>query len=623
MCGICGIYNYRHHRPVDRLLIKKMNEILAHRGPDGEGMHIDPENNLGLGHRRLAIIDIDKGQQPMGGSDGSTWITFNGEIYNYRDLREDLIKKGYRFITNSDTEVLLIAYRAYGIDFLRLLNGIFAFALWDRTKRTLFLVRDHLGVKPVYFLDTGRAFLFASELKAILLYPEYSKQIDLESVDLHLTFRHTPSPRTLFKNIAKLSPASYLQVTPDGVSKINTYWDETQKIDSSRSASEWLPVLNAALERSVVRQMISDVPISLSLSGGIDSNLLLAIMSEYSKHPVQCFNIGFEGNKKYDETNLAIESARYFSATCFHKIMNSHDYEDMFNRYMWHLEEPLGNEPALAYYFVARLAHELKIKVLLTGQGADELYGGYHRYLGERYRSWMSVLPGAIAKFMSRRVKNERVQRALYCLNEKSEQKRFFYTYSVFFPEEKRGLYKDAVLKNIDADNGMRYISSFLPRFTNHNSLDKMLYIDTRFSLPDNLLLAEDKMAMTAGVEARVPFLDLEYVRLAESVPSDLKIQAWQFKSIHKRAAARWLPNDFINRKKIGFTNPMSVWLTSHLEEYFKSLINDTRSFTNLFLNHSYVENMFVDHKSGRRDYKRKLFLLFSVEQWFKTFFHN
>jgi asparagine synthase (glutamine-hydrolysing) len=235
----------------------------------------------------------------------------------------------------------------------------------------------------------------------------------------------------------------------------------------------------------------------------------------------------------------------------------------------------------------------------------------------------MSVLPGAIARFMSRHVKNERVQRALYCLNEKVEKKRFFYTYSVFFPEEKRGLYKDAILKNIGADNGMQYISSFLPRFSNHNSLDKMLYIDTRFSLPDNLLLAEDKMAMAAGVEARVPFLDLEYVRLAESVPSNLKIQTWQFKSIHKLAAAQWLPRNFIKRKKIGFTNPMSTWLISHLEDYFMRLINDNDSFTSHYFNRPHIINMFNLHKSGLRDYKRKLFLILSVEQWYKTFFNN
>ncbi len=559
----------------------------------------------------------------MCGLDGETWITFNGEIYNFRDLRDGLIKKGYQFTTNSDTEVLLVAYRAHGINFLKLLNGIFAFALWDQPKRTLYLVRDHLGVKPVYYLDTGTAFLFASELKALLLYPEYSKQVDLEAVDLHLTFRHTPSPKTLFKYIAKLPPASYLHVAPDGISKINTFWDETQAIDSSRSVREWLPLLNTSLEQSVVRQMISDVPISLSLSGGIDSNLLLAIMSKHSEPPVQCFNIGFEGNEQYDETALAAESAHRFSAACASAIMNSHDYEDMFSRYMWHLEEPLGNEPALAYFFVARLARDHKIKVLLTGQGADELYGGYHRYLGERYHSWMNILPGAIARQLSHRVKNERIQRALYCLNEKSEKERFFYTYSVFFPEEKTELYKDAVLKNIDQDNGLGYISSFFPRFTNHNSLDKMLYIDTRFSLPDNLLLAEDKMAMAAGVEARVPFLDLEYVRLAESVPSNLKIQKWQFKSIHKRAAAHWLPPDFINRKKIGFTNPMGDWLTGHLEEYFRSLTENPRSFTNQFLNRSYVDRLFNEHKACHRDHKRKLFLIFSIEQWYKTFFNN
>ncbi|MEO0106419.1 MAG: asparagine synthase (glutamine-hydrolyzing) [candidate division WOR-3 bacterium] len=623
MCGILGIFNYRNKEPVDRRLLKQMTDSLIHRGPDAEGFYFDDSNGLGFGHRRLAIIDLKNGNQPMSDESGSTWIIYNGEIYNYQKIREELKNKGYNFKTNSDTEVLIYAYKAYGIDFLNALNGIFAFAIWDLKKKELLLARDHLGVKPLYFYDSGKTLVFASEIKALLQYSDYSKDLDLEAIDLYFTFRHTPSPKTLFKDIFKLPPGSYLKVKSFHSERITYYWDRVETINRKKKIDEWIPILNKGIESAVNRQMISDVPISLSLSSGTDSNLLLAIMSKHSKTPVNCFTIGFEDNKKYDEIGLAKISCDYFRGSFKSTILSANDYKAMFDKYMWQLEEPLGNESALAYYFVAKLAHDNGIKVLLNGQGADELFGGYHRYIGERYRYITGAAPRLLTKPLSFLIKNERLRRSLYTLNVKDEIERFFLIYSVFLPEEKMHLYQKRYKEKIDLDNGKNYIGQFFKRFTNHSSLDKMLYIDIRFSLPDDLLLAEDKMAMATSVEARVPYLDIEFLKIAESIPAEYKIKNFQFKYIHKKYIEKWLPPDFIKRKKIGFTNPMREWLSKELGEYFWKLVDSKNSFSRQFLNINYIRRIYNIHKSGLKDYKRNLFLILSLEQWYRIFFNK
>lgn len=622
MCGIAGIFNYASNEPVDAGIMEKMTRALTHRGPDAEGFYYDDKKGIGLGHRRLTIIDLQTGQQPMSNEDKTVWVTYNGELYNYREIKEQLKQKGHKFKTGSDTEVLIHAYMEYGKDFFKYLNGIFAFGLWDLKAMKMLIARDHLGVKPLYFFDSGKSLVFASEIKSLLLYPEYRKDVDIEAVDLHVTFRHTPAPRTLFKNIFKLPAGSYLATGAAGRNKIEYYWADSGQIDYSKNGAEQLNELSASVEKAVVRQMVSDVPISLSLSGGVDSNLLLAILSKHSEKSVNCFTIGFADNEKYDELAAAKESADYFNGHLETKILNSQAYQDMFNKYMWDLEEPVGNESALAYYFVARLAYENGIKVLLNGQGADELFGGYHRYLGERYRYFMSIVPHFLTKPLSRVVGNERLKRSFYSLNVKDELDRFFLVYSVFLPEEKIGLYNGDFMSRVDIDGGKGYLRPFFDRLTaNHTPLDKMLYIDLRFSLPDNLLLAEDKMAMATSVEARVPFLDIGYVKIAETIPAEQKIKHFQFKYIHKKVAARWLPRRILKRKKIGFTNPMSDWLTNELERYFLGLINDRHSLTRRFFNIDFVNNMFNMHKSGKRDFKRNLFLMLSMEQWHRTFF--
>lgn len=621
MCGIVGIFNYVSKEPVDRKLLKQMTNLLAHRGPDGEGYYFDDANGIGFGHRRLAIIDLERGNQPMANESKTLWITYNGEIYNYQQLRDHLKNKGYRFITNSDTEVLIYGYKEDGVNFLNRLNGIFSFAIWDVKKKELLIARDHLGVKPIYYCDTGKSFLFSSEIKALLLYPYYRKEVDLEAVDLFLTFRHTPSPKTLFKNIYKLPPGSYMKINNSAVHKITHYWSVAQPIIRGKKTEEWIPLLNEGIEKAVKKQMISDVPVGLSLSGGTDSNLLLTIMSRNSKEPVNCFTIGFQDNKKYDEIDLAKVSCQYYGGNFISMVLSADEYQRMFGKYIWHLEEPLGNESALAYYFVARLAHENGIKVLLNGQGADELFGGYHRYIGERYRFIMKLFPQPLTKFCSNYIKNERLRRSLYTLNTNDEVERFFSIYSIFTKEEKNKLYNQRLKEKVDFNKGKEYIRFFLDRFSNHNSLEKMLYIDLRFSLPDDLLLAEDKMAMAMSVEARVPYLDIEYLRIAESIPAEYKIRNFQFKYIHKKRLESYLPKKFIKRKKIGFTNPMRNWLSSEMEEYYWSLVENKNSFTNEFLILDYIKKIFLLHKKGIKDYKRNLFLILSLEQWFKKFF--
>jgi asparagine synthase (glutamine-hydrolysing) len=621
MCGICGVFNYRTQAPVERRLIKRMTECMSHRGPDDQGVFFDDIHGIGVGHRRLSILDLEKGHQPMSSPDKTIWIVHNGEIYNFEDVRNELETRGHHFVTRSDTEVLIHAYQEYGIHMFHHLNGIFACAIWDSIEKKLVLVRDHLGVKPLYLFDSGTSCVFASEIKALLLHPDYSKDIDIEAVDLCFTFRHTPSPKTLFKGIEKLPAGSYRVVSSQGLVPIKHYWDSAVELDRERNMRDWIPLLQRTIEKAVKRQMISDVPISLSLSGGIDSNLLLALMSAHAEKPITCFTIGFENNAQYDETALARESAARFGAESKIQFIGADDYQDMFNRYFMHLEEPLGNEPALAYYFVARLANKHSIKVLLNGQGADELFGGYHRYLGERYRSFLRIFPQHMTRMVSRISKNERMRRSLYSLGEKDDLERFYLIYSIFTPEERKKLYNDSMKNNVVLDNGKRFLRPFFERFTNHSSLDKMLYIDVRFSLPDNLLLAEDKMAMAAGVEARVPFLDIDYVALAESIPAEYKVRNFQFKHIHKAYVSKWLPRDYVKRKKVGFTNPMDKWLSNELEAYFMELVNDRDSFTNNFLNRDYIRRIFSWHKNQVRDYKRHLFLVFSIEQWYRTFF--
>jgi asparagine synthase (glutamine-hydrolysing) len=641
MCGIAGIWNL-DGAAVDRRLLEQMTNVLAHRGPDGSGVCLfntrdsqspagsgGPENgestyDLGLGHRRLAIIDLSTGDQPMATPDGSLWVTFCGEIYNYRELRADLKAKGYVFRTTSDTEVILNAYAEYGVDCPKHLSGIFAFALWDSRNRRLFLARDHYGIKPVYYCLSDGTFRFGSEIKSILADPSVNREVDVDALNLCLTFRHTPSPWTLFKGIYKLPPASCAVISSDGL-RVQRYWDgEAERIEETTDAG-LVEALAARLEQAVVRQMVSDVPVSLSLSSGVDSSTLLAIMSRHSSGPVRTFTVGFAGREEASEIPPAEFTARLFDAEFQSWLISEQDYSQFLNQYIWHLEEPVGNDSAPAYYFVAQMARAQGIKVMLNGQGPDEAFAGYGRHLGAAYGGWLPRIPGVLADRVVTPLADslplpDVSRRMAYTLSAVSEVDQLLATYSFLSPRVRERLFGPGLLATIQHDLPQTYLAEQLQRAPAGTRLERMLWVDARTSLPDNLLLCEDKMAMAASVEARVPFLDIELMALAEQVPGRLKLRRGRGKWIHREVCSRFVPAAVAGRPKIGFDNSLDVWLKARLGHDLDRLVRQPQSLTRSYLAPQVVHQLLAEHASGRRDHRRILFLLLSLEVWHSTF---
>jgi asparagine synthase (glutamine-hydrolysing) len=645
MCGICGTWDLSG-APVDPELLHEMRQTVAHRGPDdGSAIMFDSRGgattgayrevrppvegtyDVGFGHRRLSIIDLSSGDQPMASSDGSAWITYNGEIYNYRELRADLIAKGHTFRTECDTEVVLEAYLEYGEDCPRHLNGIFGFAIWDMRTRSLFLARDHFGIKPLYWCMDGRRFYFASEVKAILADTRVRRELDVDALNMCLTFRHTPSPWTLFAGIRKLEPGQSMTVTREGV-RTRRFFEGPGPVDRSVSEDEWVDRLRAELDESVARQMVADVPIGLSLSSGVDSTAMLALMSKHSSGPIQAFTVGFGGKEETSEIEPARLAAERYGADFHSQVIEASDYEGFMSRYMWHLEEPMGNESAAAYYFVARMAQQLKIKVLLNGQGADEAFAGYQRYVSAAYGRWLRwgavpPLRWLVPKMTGGSALGERYQRMLATVGAADEADRFLRTYSIATPETLGALLNGGVLRGADRELPLRYTREQLARAPEGTPLERMTYVDARTSLPDNLLLCEDKMAMAASVEARVPMLDLELMEIAERIPGRLKLRGLKNKYVHRKAVSKWVGDEVAARPQIGFDNAMDLWLRNQLRDRLSATVASPDSFSATYLDPRAVQGMLDEHLSGRRDHQRLLFLVLSLESWHSVFFQE
>ncbi len=623
MCGIAGSYAYYARRPVDKELLETMTSSIEHRGPDGSGFYYSGDRSLGFGHRRLSIIDLSTGDQPMCNEDKTVWITFNGEIYNYRTLREELRSHGHKFKTESDTEVIVHSYEQWGEDCTAKFNGIFAFGIWDEKSRRLFLARDQFGVKPLYYYDDGNSLHFASEMKAILCDPKVSRSIDLDALHLCLTFRHTPSPWTLFKSIRKLPPSSSMTVDYSG-SRVRNYSNAPQAIDHRKTEAQWLEQLFEVYPQAVKRQMVADTPIGLSLSGGVDSNTLLALMTKEEAH-VHTFTVGFEGaDDRDDELHVAQEAAQFLSADFCGRKVSEADYVEFMHKYMWHLEEPIGNESAAAYYFVAKLACE-KVKVLLSGQGADEPFAGYGRHLAAQYVPSLQWLPPNLVNAIGSVVLpflrgDERPGRFINALSYADEIEQFLSVYAITTTEMRQRLFNEEFSVRSSSYVPVEYIRSQIARAPLGTMLEKMTYIDARTSLPDNLLLCGDKMAMAAGVEMRVPFLDLEVMKLAESIPGSFKVKDFKNKVIHKKVCERWLPHTTVHRRKIGFNEAMGHWMRRNLDSMLSELIAAPDSISANLLNVRHIKQLQQEHSTGKADHQRILFLLLSIETWKKVF---
>jgi asparagine synthase (glutamine-hydrolysing) len=623
MCGIAGIRSPGVR--VERSALESMLAQMHHRGPDGEGLWVDGE--VGLGMRRLAIVDVAGGQQPLKSEDGAVKVVFNGEIYNHRDLREWLGERGHEFASESDGEVIPHLYEELGPDFVARLDGIFGFALWDPRRETLMLARDQLGVKPLYFhVGRGGSIRFASELKALTADSSVPRELDLGALDAYLTYRFTPAPHTLLRGVEKLEPATYALFRSGGEIERKRYWDpqpvERTDLTLAEAADQFRDLLRAAVKR----QMMSDRPIGAMLSGGIDSAAVVALMAE-SSSKVKTFTVGFEGGGDADETGLARETARLFDTEHHDTIVPLSDFSRELEGVIELLEEPVGTSSAMGFREVSRLARPL-VPVLLSGQGADELLAGYWRYVGE----WIAARALGVVKGMrlerpvsmaAQRVKGARLERGLRALRYPDTLTRFVNIYSVFSGPQKRELYGSEMYPYLSM-NGVgpsaQHVERYRSKAAARDSLSQMMYVDTRLWLPDDLLLVGDKMSMAESVEMRVPFLDRALVEFTESLPSSYKLRRGVRKLVEKEALSGLLPKEIVHRKERGFVTPVDRWLREGLYAPARELLLDPQGTCGSLMNPAYVGRILDDHRDGRADYTRQLFCLYSLELWSRRF---
>ena len=624
MCGIAGIYNFQKAQPVEQDLIQRMVAKMKHRGPDDEGFYL--KRSMGMGMARLSIIDVEGGHQPIPNEDQTIWTVFNGEIYNFHDLRQRLLSKGHIFHTRSDTETIVHAYEEWGDDCLLHLNGIYGLAIWDNARKRLLLARDPFGVKPLYYYNDGKRILWGSEIKAILADNNIPREVDKGSLDLFLTFRFVPSPFTLFQGIRKIQPGHRLIVENGHLLQERCFFFNPNSYQHLRE-DEYILLLQERFEAAVRRQMISDVPIGLLLSGGIDSAVILAIMSEAASEPVHTFTVGFSDGGDANELYDANLTAKHFGAKHHEILLNNLDYRKLIEKSIWHIEEPIGTTSALPMYFVSQLARK-HVKVVLTGQGADEPLCGYHRYFGERYGHWYRRVPKKVREHIMRPFfealpRNERFKRAVRSLGTSDITERFIQIYSVFNQEMREALWQPDQYQPALNNTSRETINYWRKGIEDLDPLIQMASVDARLSLSDDLLMYGDKMSMAASVEARVPFLDLDYMAVAESLPSHLRIRALVRKYIHKKAIAKWLPQHVINRKKRGFETPVDRWFRSDMTTYVRQSLVCKDSACSTYFRTDTISDLIDEHVTGREDNHRQIFCLLVFELWHRLFISN
>ncbi len=610
MCGISGQYGYARHLDLDAAVLAARAELIRHRGPDSDGTFVD--GSLGFGFRRLAIIDVDGGTQPIVDDATGCAIEFNGEIYNYRELRAELEVRGHRFSTSSDTEVILRGYLEWGDDVVHHLNGIFGVAIWDPRSRRLLLARDHFGVKPLYWSDLGGVLRFGSEMRTILDDPAVERRLDPDAVRLLLHFGYLPSPHTLIDGVHKLGPGHLLTCDAEGV-RVRRYDTRIATIDHSiderRAVAEYTELFDAA----VTRQMVSDVEVGCLLSGGVDSGMVLSVASAASSSPIQTFTVGFGDDFDHDESADAAETARHFGARHHDLRVTVDDVEALLHECLWHVEEPVLSQSTFAYQLMTREVRD-HVKVVLTGQGADEPWAGYDRYLGERYGARARWLFGSTAAsaVAGRFGGAERFRRATESLGLADPVDRFTAIHTVFEPRLVDELGGPGLARaTIDPRDVVRRWQEPVAHL---DEFSQLLHIDTRLSLADDLLLYGDKLSMSNSVEARVPILDRELMAYVESLPPQMKLRRRTAKYVHKQAAEHFLPKEFVYRQKRGFATPIDRWFASELVPLLERTVLRPDSVCAEMLDPTAIRRLVDDHRSGRRNHRRQLTTLVSLE---------
>ncbi len=621
MCGICGKLNFNSEAAVSPELVRAMADTIRHRGPDDDGYYFS--GPVGFGFRRLSIIDLQSGHQPMSNEDGSIWIVFNGEIYNYQELRAFLLSSGHVFKTKTDTEVIVHLYEEFGPECLQKLRGMFAFAIWDGNAKSLLLARDRVGIKPLYYCLTNDSLVFGSEIKAIIADPDVKRELAPEIIDRFLTFLYLPGEDTLLKAIKKLAPGHYLQVK-NGKAEVREYWDlhfpdDPRSISAEQAEGALLELLN----ETVHLHMIADVPVGVLLSGGVDSTGILSLAVSQTAKQISTFTIGFDGHDVADERPYASLASKKFGTKHYDMTITAGDFADFLPQYVWHMEEPVCEPPAVALYYISKLAKE-HVKVLLSGEGGDEAFAGYNNYrnlvwLERMKRGGGQIAAGALAfadsiHHMPRLAKYLPALKMPFPDYYGSRTSAPLQAHNAFEP-----IYSDSFRAEVSRESSLKPLRRLQSRVNGRNILDGMLYIDTKTWLPDDLLIKADKITMSNSIELRVPLLDHQVLEFAASLPPNLKLNGFTLKYILKQSLSKNIPSEIRNRKKTGFPVPYASWIRTELSDTCWSVLTDRKTIGRGFFNREAVEALLRANANGS-DYSKEIFSLLTLELWQRRF---
>ncbi len=619
MCGICGQFNFARNEPVEPATIRRMTQTMVHRGPDDEGYLVS--GPVGLGFRRLSIIDLAGGHQPMSDVEETVWVILNGEIYNFKELRAELEERGHLFRTRSDTEVIVHGYKEWGTEVLNRFNGMFGLAIWDATKKRLVVARDAMGIKLIYYRLMNGQLAFGSEIRPLLAAQDSEPNVDPVALNLFLRFRYTPSPLTIFEGIRKLAAGTML-IVEDGAYREDR-WYKYQRVpflshkDEEEARQELLELYRAAVRR----HLLSDVPVGILLSGGIDSGLLLALMNEQGG-PWPAYTIGYGETFKDDELTDAAETARVLGARHVAVKLDRAEFERALPKIVECLEEPVAASSIVPMYFVSQRARQ-DVKVALIGQGPDELFGGYKRHLGVHYGEWWRMLPEALRSVLGFAIdglpRNETMKRGVSSLGTEDRMKRYQDVFSLAPARTVNGLFRDGALSNGDGDELVDYWQELTPQMVDTDELGGFQLLEIRSSLPDELLMYADKLSMAHGLEVRVPYLDRTVVEYVQRLGSHFKVRNGSRKWLHRRVCQNYLPPRILKRKKRGFAvNVVDEWFRSSLDGELSELLRDENSLMFDLLEPEPIRQLLKAHQTGRHDNHKLLFSLVMFEQWLR-----
>jgi asparagine synthase (glutamine-hydrolysing) len=619
MCGIAGQFNFQRREPVERDTIVRMARSIAHRGPDDEGFFI--AGPVGLGFRRLSIIDLAGGHQPMSDAEKTVWIIFNGEIYNYKELRGELQGKGHQFRTNSDTEVIIHGYKEWGTDVFNHLNGMFGLAIWDVKNERLVVARDAMGIKLVYYKIANGRLTFGSEVRPVVAAERCKPNVDPVALNLFLRFRYTPSPLTVFDGIRKLAPGTML-VIENGECREKRWYGYTRvPFLDGKGEEEAERELLELYQGAVRRHLLSDVPVGILLSGGLDSGLLLALMNE-AGGPWPAYTIGYGESFQDDELADAAETAAALGARHVTVKLDRDEFEKSLPKIVECLEEPIAASSVVPMYFVAQRARQ-DVKVALIGQGPDELFGGYKRHVGVHYGEWWRSLPmrlrSVVGVAVNRLPRNEMLKRGLASLGTEDRLKRYQDVFSLVPRKTIDGLFHDDLLPNGQGCEVVDYWRELIPQMVHTDELGGFQLLEIRSSLPDELLMYADKLSMAHSLEMRVPYLDRTIVEYVQRLGSHFKIRNGSRKWLHRRVCESYLPQRVLKRKKRGFAvNVVDDWFRSSVDSKLSELLLEKDSLMFELLKPEPVRKLLKAHQSGWQDNHKLLFSLVMLEQWLR-----